>query len=216
MRRFNFKLGAKVHCEDGECGHLANLVVDPTNDQVVGLIVEKGMIFTQNRVIPIALVQYALGDEIKLLLSRNAVDEYPTYRVIEVEEPVPHLEQNGVQVVTPFGVQNTPFEPTVPMVKHTIHTGIEETHLVLEKGMPINNLEGGVGQLEHVLVERGSNLITHLVAKRGLIFGEKLLIPWSMVAQLGEHEVFIDGLNDTVDGLERFTDEIGQEFLVGR
>ncbi len=205
MKRFDFNFGAEVQGKEGQCGKLAGLVVQPETRQVTDLIVKKGFLFTQDRIVPISVVQSAMEDNVHLSITDYELDQYPEYRVKEYEQPATGLGQQTVNVATPYGYATT--EPTVPMVKQKIREGLVPGQEVIEKGMEVKNIEGTIGKVEHVVVDRESQKMTDLVAHRGMLFGDRIIIPVSMVEDLHEEGIFISCTNEEVEQLPRYMAE---------
>ena len=203
MQRFDFNIGAKVQGSDGQCGKLAQLVVDPETKQVTDLIVRNGLLLSDDRVLPISSVRRTMADEIYLSISSDELSQFPQYHEREYEEPAEGGAPPSTQIAVPYGIQSTP-EPVVPMIKHTVREGIEPDQQLIEKGMHVNNVDGLVGKINHVVVDREDETITHLVVQRGLIFTDKIIIPASMVEDIFEEHIFISGTNETLEQLQHY------------
>jgi uncharacterized protein YrrD len=193
MIEYDFNFKAEVHCRDGQCGKLTGVVVNPEALQVTDLIVESGFFMKQGRVLPLHLVERATEESIYLSISTAEVEDYPGYYVMEYDEPVTGLEYQTAKVVTPYGAYG-PTEATVPMIRRKIREGIVSGQQVIEEGMPVNDLHNAIGKIDRVVVDGGSEKITHLVVHRGLIFKDQLSIPFSMIENIGKDRIFVSGL----------------------
>ena len=80
MNKFDFNIGATVHCKNGKCGKLQKIVVDPESMEVTDLIVSKGLILTEDRVVPVSDVDRATEDYVMLSVNDTQLEEYPEYR----------------------------------------------------------------------------------------------------------------------------------------
>ena len=211
MMHFDFNLGAYIQGKDEHCGRLAGLVIDPEARQVTDLIVDRGLM-TQKRVLPIAVVQSALEENIYVSISSYELDRYPEYRVIEYEEPVTGLERSAVAVATPYGLQGAS-EPTVPTVQQKIHEGIASGRQVIERGMPVNNVDGKIGKMARVVVNRERQEITCLVMRRGMIFAEQFVIPISMVENMHEDGILVTGTDEALEHLPHYKHAVEADLL---
>ena len=59
--------GATVRTADGkDVGHLDRVVMDPKSKEVTHVIVRKGMLFTEDKVVPLSLIASSTKDEVRL------------------------------------------------------------------------------------------------------------------------------------------------------
>ena len=85
MNDFDFNIGAQVHCQDGQCGKLAKVVVNPDTLQVTDLIIEEGFLLKRARVFPISVVESTTAEDIYLSVHSDDLGNYREYREIEYE-----------------------------------------------------------------------------------------------------------------------------------
>ena len=77
MAKFDLDIGTEVHCQDGKCGKLHKVVLDPHTQQVTDLIVERGFLLKTDRVLPVNVVEQATRDSVMLSISGQELSEYP-------------------------------------------------------------------------------------------------------------------------------------------
>lgn len=78
-----FKEDAKVLTSNGEeVGRIDRIVIDPRSKDVTHVVVRKGWLFTEDRVIPTALFDEAYTDKIVLVDSVNDLEKFPEYEEI--------------------------------------------------------------------------------------------------------------------------------------
>lgn len=206
MMHFDFKLGAQVRCKDEGCGGLAGLVANPDSRQVTHLIVKEGFLFTRSSVLPLSAVRRTLGADIEISITSQEFDQYPEYQVVTYEAPAEgyeHSAVSGTAHTEPYGTGGV----IVPMVKRKIREGIVTGQVVIEEGMPISNMDGKIGHIEHVIVDRETHDITYLVVHRGFIFSERLMIPISMVEELHEDSITLAGTDEALERLSHYAPE---------
>lgn len=209
---FDFDLKGYIYCKDGEHGKLAAVVTDPEVRQVTDLIVKQGHLLPQQRLVPIVVVQSALGEDIYLSSNSYELDQYPEYRVTEYKEPVTEMGERTVEIAAPFGLQGSS-KPIVPTRKQKIREGITSSQKVIELGMPVHNVEGKIGKAGRVVVNRERNEIAYLVVRRGLIFPEQLVIPITMIEGVSEDSVQVTGTDDALKHLSRYEHAVETDFL---
>jgi osmotically-inducible protein OsmY len=174
MAKFDFDIGTPVHCQDGRCGKLHKVVLDPHTQRVTDLIVERGFLLTTDRVLPVDLVEQATRERVTLSISSQALSEYPEHRMIEFEEPAPevkagHYDRGDVRCWVGRYRMACP-EPVVPMVRRQVHEGVSPNRAVIERGTPVWNRDGReIGKVDHLLIDPKSGAVSHLVMRKGLL-----------------------------------------------
>ncbi len=212
----DLRIGAQVHFQDGRGGKLVKVVVDPTTRRVTHLVVEKGFLQKEDRVLPVSLVERTTPEAIHLALASRELRRYPIYRELEFVEPAPDWEYNRYrrnQVVhwaTYYGIVTV--DPIIPYVRYRIHEGVPATQEVIGRGTPVRTLDGMVGRLDHVLVHRETGEITHLVLRRG-VFNRRLVVPMSLVKEIDDEGIFLDLTNQELRGLPQYTPRAGVDIL---
>jgi uncharacterized protein YrrD len=75
-----FKQNTTVKSATGETvGRVNHFVIDPRTNEITDLVVEKGFLFMEDRVVPIQSVEYADEDEIRLAPGRGEPDDFPLF-----------------------------------------------------------------------------------------------------------------------------------------
>src|SRR5689334_3481020 len=96
-----YRQGAKVLTADGQdAGKVDRLVIDPGNRQVTHLVVRKGVLLPEDKVIPIHQVREAKPDEITLSIKADKLESLPPFEemhyIPEDQEPSASQEMNPV------------------------------------------------------------------------------------------------------------------------
>lgn len=211
MSAFDFDIGAQVRCEDGDCGQLLKVVVDPETQEVTDLVVEKGLLLKEDRVLPVEVVEKTDEGNVHLSITSDQLGDFEKYDEQAFETPGPGWQQLGTYkkeeavkwstAVTPYGVLTA--EPVVPMVRQQVHENVSLDETVVEQGTAVENAEGDVGTVDHVLVDSDSGDIEHLVVDRGLL-SRSVVIPAAKVEEVSEETVFVDLDNDEINQLPRY------------
>lgn len=199
-------------------GHIDRVVLDPQTKEVTHLVVEKGFLFKEDKVVPISLVGPATEDQVTL--RADAVDL----------EELPDFEESHY---VPAGNQDTPPEPVgwvpplymyppvgaAPAATPYVDVGgtryvttrelnIPEGTVALEDGAKVIGCNGEhIGNIETILTEPYENRATHLVIAEGLILKEKRLVPTSWVSHVFEDSVHLAVDADCVEGLPDYKSE---------
>jgi osmotically-inducible protein OsmY len=199
MSEFDLNIGAKVHCQDGEGGRLTKVVLDPQTSQVSDLIVEKGFLFKKDRVIPIAAVRQATAQDIYLSILSQDLEQYPEYKVIELEEPDHTLRSTSTG--TAYGTS----AGRVPTIRRQIRQGVEAGAVIISRGTAVRNLEGQIGTVDHLLVDPTTDELTQIVVRQGALFPTHLVIPMTMVRDIGSTGIFLAGSDEELVKMTPYT-----------
>jgi uncharacterized protein YrrD len=226
-----FKKGAAVLNADGErVGNIMGVAIDPKDKEVTHLLVQKGFLFTTDRVLPIDLVASASEDEVKLREDAGALDDLPEYQeehyipqsVADAEDDhrpnadetgdafapgafwYPPTDANWWQAPS-YSVGHTfvPASVKTPYVPRTTEN-IPEGTTALEKGAKVITSDGeNAGSLEQIFVDANSGRATHILVAKGLLSKERKAVPtwWISIVMADEVHLSIDA-----DFLERLPD----------
>jgi len=220
MAKLDFNIGSQVHCKkDESCGKLLKVVVDPHTERVTDLIVERGFLQKIDRVLPVSAVERTTDQDIYLSISGDELEDYPEYREVEFRKPAPgwgeakqYKAEHTRYWVTPHG-GFAYHEPAVPRVRREVHEGISSEMEVIEPETPVHNVEGMVvGKVDHVLVDRESGEITHLVVRRGLI-PYYPIVPISMIEYVSEESVYVKATTEEIKQLPRYRPRAATDVL---
>lgn len=75
-----FRENAKVYTADGqEVGSIDRVVIDPETMQVSHLVVRKGWLFTEDKVVPTSMVERTTADEVRLRVGADKLDDLPEF-----------------------------------------------------------------------------------------------------------------------------------------
>jgi uncharacterized protein YrrD len=192
--------GADVYSAQGnKLGTLNRVILDPNTRKVTHLVVEKGVLFNSNKIIPIDQVNPQNEEMIILTSSEQDLkgfDDFEEDHFVSLDEaenaeagveysywyPPPNYAawRTGMQMVMP------------PVPTYAIRTtqNIPDGTVALEEGARVESADNKqVGTIEQLIVEPENNHVTHLVISAGLLFKERKLIPVNWISTIGEQEV---------------------------
>ncbi len=189
-----YRIGMPVYCQDGRCGTLVKVVLDPHTKRVTDLIVEKGFLQKKDRVIPVTAVQEVTDERIVLRVKSADLSRYPEYREEEFRVPPPDFEHalhyTAHEVLLWANRYGVPIDHLRPMVRQRVKVGVDPEERVIGKGTRVFALDGPVGEVDHVLVDRESNEITHFVIKRGVL-PRRVVVPMNLVSNVLDDGVYL-------------------------
>ncbi|OQY40072.1 MAG: hypothetical protein B6229_02690 [Spirochaetaceae bacterium 4572_7] len=170
-------LKAKVICKDGEYGIIKELLIDPIKEKVTHAVLENKHNGLQV-IVSINEIDYTTDSVITLEKSAVELDKYPPFLKIEYIK-VPNINPNisywGADAT--MGHSYTMF----PYVVHDGTTSVEVTNeeipdgeFKLRKGMVVKDHTGKkLGNIDELIINESSGSITHIVMRKGHLFGAK-------------------------------------------
>ncbi len=211
-----YRIGADVYCTDGRAGKLIKVVMDPHTKRVTDLIVEKGFLQKEDRVIPVWAVAEANEARIQLAVSSRELQEFPRYREAEFRVPVPGWQtdphygpEEVVHWATRYGI---PIELMRPAIRQRVKQGVDVERPVIGRGTRVYNVDGTIGHIDHLLVNRVTGEITHLVVRKGL-FPRRLVIPMELVKRVSDEGVYVHATREELSRLTQHVQRADADIL---
>lgn len=189
------KRNAKVVTADGrDVGHVERVVIDPGTRDLSHLIVSRGWLFKEDRVVPFNLVAHTTEDEIRLSVNQATLEPLPQFQ----ETAYVPAEDGDTGYATPYfayplGLSGAPTALPVPhpdVVSAGTRANIPDASVALKEGAGIISADGEhVGDIEQVILDGTTGRATHFVVVSGLFTKEHRLIPHVWVKDVTENEV---------------------------
>lgn len=215
------KENTDVFTSDGhKVGQISRMVIDPKTKELTHLVVQKGFLFTKNKVVSVDDVQSATEDRVVLKKGSEDPDKFPEFNethYIEVDATGKSVERDandlgplawyypmpgGAWWSTHMGTYPGYGKP--PFVRKT-KLNIPEGTVPLEEGVKVFSKEGQhVGDVEKVYADEEEQRVTHLLIAKGLISKVHKLIPSMWVASVSEEAVRLSVDEPFVDSLPEY------------
>lgn len=171
-----FTIGAQAHCSDGPGGKVIRIVIDPATRTVTHLAIEPRDHWAPARLVPLNLVDTTDG-EIRLRCTLAEFGHLDTAEEIQMVDDIAPADMGPADLATPLGVAQ-PMEVTVEDV-----VPLGETEL--RHGEYVHAVDGEIGEVQGVIVDRGDHRVTHVLLKEGHLWGRKeVAIPVSAVTDV--------------------------------
>jgi uncharacterized protein YrrD len=207
-----------VGADGKDIGHVRRVVIDPRNDQIKDLVVRKGMLFTEDRVVPIELVAETTGEQVRLKINAKVAES------LDLFEETFYVPVDGEGGEMPGRLPPTALAPAYywypPMIGYepaaysaSIPPELMGYQLHKERHIPANTValkEGAtvksrddhhVGQVEQVLTAAGSAQATHIVVVEGVLNKTRKVLPLDWVAKIDEDEVTLEVSDEVMEKL---------------
>jgi uncharacterized protein YrrD len=210
------KRGADVFNSEGEkLGTLHRVVIDPETKAVTHIVVEKGWLFSSNKVISIGEIDPESEDKLVVTGPHDDADEFPAFE----ESHYVNLDQNdhpdtdvdSVYWYPPAnlawwrtGAAYMGYYPPIPAYAMRTDQNIPDGTVALEEGAKvISKDDKHVGGIEQVIVDPEDNRATHFVIHGGL-FAERKLLPVVWISHIEEKQVYLSVSSAVLERLPEY------------
>jgi uncharacterized protein YrrD len=211
-----FRKNAHVLTRTGKrVGRVHRVVVDPASREVTHLVVKKGLLFKEDKVVPVSQVDTTAEDTVVLQKGATDPDRYPTFdreafipvggyedfREKQAEE-ARSLIWYHTGISTPWWVNGLDERTSKPLFVRKGRRSIPEGAVPLEEGARVLDAGGApVGKVVKVYAEPQEHRVTHIVIARGILDREEKLIPSAWIEQVLEDSVRLTVAREFVAGL---------------
>jgi uncharacterized protein YrrD len=200
-----FKQGVGVFTAKGDkMGTIERVVVDPATKEVSHVIVQPGLWFTEDKVVPVDLIARATEERITLIEDAGDLNAMPRFEetryvpaILAREQSAPNRPQ-PLYYVPPVGSRWSDLAGQIrrdegrPRYVRRTERNIPEGAVALQEGTQVISADGKrVGDVEDVFVDEKDDSITHLLISRGFLFKEERFIPVSWIDGIWEDAVHL-------------------------
>ncbi len=203
MQELQVKEGTPVFTSDGkQAGKINRFVLDPTSEEVTHIVVEKGWLLPEDKVVPFEMVESASKDKVTLKKDIGDFDQLPpfeeTHFIQANGEGIPvtggrtyyapayywYPPPNGYVGYPAYGLPYPTWPPVV------VQQNIPENTVPLKQGANVISLDGKhVGDVERLFVDPESKKVTHFLISKGLLFKDHKVVPTNWVKSVEEDKV---------------------------
>jgi uncharacterized protein YrrD len=197
-----FVKGADVFTAAGDkIGSISRIVIDTKTKDVTDLVVERGVLSKDEKVIPVGLVDLENEDRIVLRETNQSVDDfldYETTHYVPVEQagaPYENVEATYWYPPANFQMQ----VPRVGLISEAVpdqvaqtETSIPEGRIAISEGAQVVSVDDKhIGNVEQVVMNSESNTVTHFVIGKGFLLKEHKIIPASWVDRVDNDKIHL-------------------------
>jgi len=209
-----FSEGMTVTTADGEkVGTVDRIIIDPLVSDVSHIIVEKGFLFTEDRMIP-ADAFTVMDDEIRLNASVKNLQDFPLYEENHYvtshgyqEKPYLDWSMRPLFYYPPVGEEQVA-HPSGPRPEGYVKDvpDVENTKVVIGEGTQVRSYDDEyLGDVVTVISD-SQRKVTHFVISKGVIFSSERLIPVGWVRNIADDQIRLFVPNETVENLPEYED----------
>jgi uncharacterized protein YrrD len=227
MLNVELKEGTSVETSDGrELGRISRFVLNPETNEVTHIVVQKGWLLPEDKVIPFDRVRSATDEKVVLSENVQDFDELPPFeeshyiqaidRDLEGRDP----DRAAYQPVFPTGAGYYWYPPQGYLGYPAYGLGeyawprtetiqnIPANTVPLKEGTNVMSSNGEhIGDVERLFIDPGSNRATHLVISQGTFFKDRKLVPANWVRSVTEDQVQLYMSSDLLERLPAYEPE---------
>lgn len=216
-----FKQGVSVYTADGQdVGRIDRVVIDPLTKVVTDIVVRKGFLFTEDKVVPVSMIASATNDRVSLHPDVHDLDKVPPF---EETYYLPLTDAEANAAAYPVGYA-PPFYMYPPMggwvgysmnypsyyAARAVETeqNIPDDTVALREGARVVSADGkDVGTVEQVSTETFADRAVSFVIAQGMVFKELKRIPMAWVSKIEEGEVHLNIRADMLEQVRAYQEE---------
>lgn len=197
-----FKNGAHVSTADGkDVGVIERVVLNPQTKVVTHIVVRQGVLFTEDKVIPVEFIAHADEEGIRLGQSEDQLPEFAPfeeryYRPVDENAVPPEGFVPPYLAYPPLGTAwwGYPGYNTYPIVDNSSEVAVEQnipdnTVGLTEGAQVVSSDDEALGEISRIYMDQDSTRATHILISKGWLFKERRLIPTSWIGELKAHTV---------------------------
>lgn len=205
-----FKQDTRVYTPDGQVvGHVDRVVLDPKTKAVSHIVVRKGFLFVEDKVVPLDMIEAADADRVTLRaaagdLEKLSAFENAHYVPLTIDEAASAAYAEGLaeplywyppiggwmghDYLPPYGMK---IDQNIP----------KDTVAVIEGARVVTSDDKDVGHVEQVFTDSNTDRATYFVIAHGFLTRTKKSIPTTWISKMTETEIQLSVGAGVVDEL---------------
>jgi len=211
-----FRQNAGVHTVDGkDAGRIDRVVLDPKTKEVTHIVVRKGFLFTEDKVIPVGLIGATTEEGVILREDVGDLQALPLFEethYVRVTEGPPTQAGDDIRIndappfywypplggVLPMAIA----DPLTPGYVAETEQNIPEGTVALKEGAKVIAADGQqVGNVEQVITDPRAGRVMNFVIGQGILVKERRRVPITWVSKVREDEIHLTVGSHIIDEL---------------
>jgi sporulation protein YlmC with PRC-barrel domain len=179
-----FTMGAEVTCQDGTCGVLRRLVVDPVAQALSHLVVEPKHGHDGGHLVTIGLVESATDTEVRLRCTKaqfEALDPAEETQLMPVDEGHWDNTQDALRSLPHFrlgigGIGQGGLGAGRAMGRGPLtiqHHNVPGEEVEIRRGEHVHATDGPIGHVRGLVIDPSTHHVSHVLLEEGHLWGEK-------------------------------------------
>lgn len=188
--RLELRIGAPVEATDRRLGHVHQVVLNPVQRHVVGLVVRTGLLPRRDLIVPAELIADATGERVTLRVTYEDARQQPAFN------PAHYLS---------LAAEEQGYKTGEALV--SIHGGAGGTGecapVTLRRGQQVWATDGRAGRIRLLLLDTGDQ-VHHFVVRRGRVPGRDVIVPVDRISAIDERGVWLATERTALDRLPTY------------
>lgn len=202
------KEGMDVFTPGGEkVGTLNRFILDPATKEVTHIVIQKGWLLPEDKVVPFEMVTSATGEKVVLNEELGDFEALPPFEETHFiratddrpddPSPTPDPEYAYTPAYYWYPAQTNIGFPGITLGHYSWPTekktrNIPEDAVPLKEGTNVVSSDGEhVGDVDRLFLEPDSNKVTHFLISQGILFKDQKLVPAHWVKSVDEDSVYL-------------------------
>lgn len=199
-----FHENAGVFTASGDkVGNLARVVMTPRTKTISHIVVRQGFLFTEDKVLPVDLIDTATEERVVLRAGVKDLDHLPRYEdehyipLHETDAPE-HVQTGGAIHLYPYAPVGTGaayplfWNDTDPRFVTETVENIPDGAVALNTGASVIAADDkNVGSVERIIMDTDNQRASHFVIAQGMFFKDRKLVPTAWIDFVGQDEVHL-------------------------
>jgi sporulation protein YlmC with PRC-barrel domain len=185
-------LDVEVLCSDGPCGKSTAIIVEPKTEKVTHFVAQ---VEGSQYLVPIEAIADSTADHIRLRWSRQELTAAaPFEKSVFAGEDLGAYAAPGItgaSIAWPYDADNA-YMLQAAAAAYVPVEQVPEGELAIHSGAYVEATDGGVGHVEEFLIDPGTGRITHLLLRKGHLWGKRdITIPLDQIDRVEEDIVYL-------------------------
>jgi uncharacterized protein YrrD len=179
-------------------------LIDPTAGEVTHIVVRKGFLFREDRVIPVDLLAQSSRGNITVLASSESLENFPlfeeAYYISPDRDKLParweSVSENPLVYYPPAMIVGA-------IIKH-VNRNIPEDHIAISSDTRVTTSNGVyAGHVQKTFTD-SNDRVTHILIAKGIIFSTERLIPLNWVRWIDDKELRLTVPTEIVESVPEY------------
>jgi uncharacterized protein YrrD len=187
--RLEIRPGSPVLSRNEEVGKVDRVVVDPDTREIVGLVVQRGILLNHDVLIPIETVTEATPDGLR---TRLTVEELNALPVVDESRPVHRASNARAEAVAAQSASERAFDRGRLRPARSGQARSSMSGRPLRAGQLVKATDGDVGRLDLLLIEPLTHRVEALVVRQGRFLARDTVIPARWIRDIHRDWILLD------------------------
>ena len=169
-------LDVEVRCTNGVCGSTYAIVLNPVTETITHVVVRTKGLVHDEYLVPLDVITESTPHYIQLDWSEKQLAESERFtKAIFVGSDGAGLtgeEMPGTEVLWPYSAASDPYGGMTPPAYMEIEQ-VPHDELAIHRGAHVDAIDGHVGKVDEFVINPDNSHITHLVLRKGHLWGKK-------------------------------------------